>query len=54
MDDNKGLVTITVDEYNRLLERSEWLEALEQTGVDNWCGWDDAINLRNSWKGEDD
>ena len=26
------------------------LEALRQVGVDNWEGWGDALELRDSWK----
>jgi hypothetical protein len=45
-------VTITQKEYDYLVERDEWLEALEQTGVDNWSGWDCARELLNEWKAE--
>lgn len=39
------LVTITIEEYNRLTERSQWLDMLEGCGVDNWQGYDDAQEL---------
>ena len=31
-------ITITLEEYNKLLERDSWLTALEAAGVDNWEG----------------
>lgn len=39
------MVTIPRAEYERLLERSRWLEALEAAGVDNWPGCDDARDM---------
>ncbi len=36
--------TITIDrkEYERLLDRENFLDCLEGCGVDNWQGYDDA------------
>lgn len=34
------LITITKYEYEKLLERDEFLCALEDAGVDNWEGYD--------------
>jgi len=39
------MITITKKEYDRLIEREEWLECLEAAGVDNWQGYDDARAL---------
>lgn len=36
-------VTITVDEYNRLLSAQAELDALKAHGVDNWSGYDEAM-----------
>lgn len=36
-------ITISKLEYNRLLEHSNKLSALESYGVDNWQGYDDAM-----------
>ena len=36
-------VTISKEEYERLLNDSEKLGALEEYGVDNWCGYGDAM-----------
>lgn len=38
------MVTISKSEYESLKEDSEKLNALECLGVDNWCGYDDAMN----------
>lgn len=34
----KETVTITKEEYLRLLDRDLWLHCLEEAGVDNWTG----------------
>ena len=40
-------VTISKKEYESLLEDSEKLSALEAAGVDNWEGYDCAIEMMN-------
>lgn len=40
---NSPTITITVGEYEVLLEASENLAALEAAGVDNWEGYGDAM-----------
>lgn len=42
MDDT---VNIPVGEYKDLLDRSAWLSALEAAGVNNWDGWDFALEI---------
>lgn len=37
------LITILEDEYLQLLEDSRLLGALRAAGVDNWDGWDLAL-----------
>ncbi|WP_205763018.1 hypothetical protein [Aneurinibacillus aneurinilyticus] len=44
-------VTITREEYERLLDSAEFLNCLEACGVDNWCGYSDAYEMFE--KGED-
>ena len=39
------MITITKKEYDELLERSNWLAALEAAGVDNWQGYDMAVDM---------
>lgn len=43
-------ITISKREYDRLIEQVEWLECLEAAGVDNWSGYEIAIDIQN---GED-
>ena len=38
-------VTITKKEYLSLLEDSQWLSALGDSGVDNWSGYDFALEI---------
>lgn len=47
-----GFIGITEAEYDRLSGRDEWLEALEQAGVDNWDGWDAAKDIQDEWDRE--
>lgn len=37
-------VTITQEEYDNLLEDSIFLQALSSAGVDNWEGYEDALD----------
>ncbi len=39
-------VTIPKSEYDSLLEDSNWLQCLENAGVDNWDGYDYARELQ--------
>jgi hypothetical protein len=38
-------VTISLSEYEELLESAAWLGALEHAGVDNWEGYDEAVSI---------
>jgi len=40
---SKEVITITKKEYEELLREEEKLLALEEFGVDNWLGYDDAM-----------
>lgn len=40
---SEDTITIPVSEWNRLNADSAILEALEAGGVDNWEGYDDAL-----------
>lgn len=42
------MVTITQEEYEQLLDKKRKLDALECCGVDNWGGWDDAMEIYHS------
>lgn len=45
-------VTISVEEYEELIESQVWEQALQQAGVDNWDGYDEAIQIYQELKGE--
>lgn len=45
-------ITISVEEYNELLDDAEFLNALRMAGVDNWDGYDEAIDIYQSARGE--
>lgn len=45
MSKTEEMVTISVEEYNKLLERNEFLNCLEACGVDNWDGYSDANEM---------
>ena len=47
-------ITITQEEYDQLEKDSLLLNALRNQGVDNWCGWDDAIEEYRESLGEDE
>jgi hypothetical protein len=45
-------ITIHQEEYNELLDRVMWLDALEAAGVDNWEGCDIAREIYQEWNQE--
>ena len=47
-------VTITKEEYERLLKEEQYLSALRFAGVDNWQGIDCAHELLREWEGENE
>lgn len=47
-------ISITLAEYDQLEKDSLLLNALRNAGVDNWCGWDDAIEEYREALGEDE
>lgn len=44
---NEETVTISIEEYNELIDDSLFLCALMACGVDNWCGYEDAQDVHN-------
>jgi hypothetical protein len=46
-------VTISKKEYDSLVRRSNWLECLEDAGVDNWQGIEFAIDFKYERYGDD-
>ena len=45
-------VTISEEEYEDLLDDVEFLNALRMAGVDNWDGYDEAIDIYQSARGD--
>ena len=41
-------VQVAKEEYEEMLTRIDWLECLESAGVDNWEGFDYAVEIYNS------
>lgn len=42
------MITIPKDEYELLVDAANKLSCLEACGVDNWCGWNDAMEMYHS------
>lgn len=45
-------VTIPKKEYDQLIERDQFLSALEAAGVDNWNGYGEAQDILKEWNAE--
>lgn len=43
-------ITLPKDKVEEMLEQLQWLEALEDAGVDNWSGIDYAYELLRGYK----
>lgn len=39
------MIEIEKSEYDALKEESDFLECLRASGVDNWCGYDQACEM---------
>lgn len=48
------MISISEEEYNKMLDRLMWLDALEAAGVDNWEGFEEAQRIIAEWDGEDE
>lgn len=46
------MVTISAEEYASLKDDQDFLLALQGAGVDNWDGYDYAMELRREWAEE--
>ena len=53
MEEIEEMVEISVEEYNDLIDDSIMLMALNAAGVDNWQGYDDAIEIYNEMSEEE-
>lgn len=54
MDKKNETVTISKEEYDSLLEDQHMLQCLQGAGVDNWSGYDLAIEMMNEEEDEND
>jgi hypothetical protein len=45
MDSREGIVILTAEEYDDMLDDVEFLKALRAAGVDNWEGYSNAYNF---------
>ena len=52
MDKKNETVTISKEEYDSLVEDSLFLECLQGAGVDNWEGYDAAIEMMDAQKSD--
>lgn len=46
-------VTITKQEYARLVKDAQWLDCLEMADVDGWDGIEEAMRIRREMQVED-
>lgn len=46
-------VSISLEEYSKLLDRDQKLRALKVVGVHNWEGYDEAWSILQEWNSED-
>lgn len=51
---SEKMVTITEAEHEKLLEDSRFLCALQNAGVDNWDGYEEAQEMIAEWDAEDE
>ncbi len=49
---NQKIVTLTEDEYKELESDSLLLNCLKECGVDNWAGYEDALEIHFLRKGQ--
>ena len=52
MTNNEETITISLKEYDQLLDDSERLQALNAAGVDNWEGFEHAQEIFAEWNKE--
>ena len=46
-------VVISKELYEALLDRDQKLRALKVVGVDNWEGYEEAMNILKEWNSEE-
>ena len=46
-------ITISTREYEQLLKDQLWLQCLEEAGIDNWEGFDEALNIWREYENQE-
>lgn len=49
---DKGVAIMSIESLTSLYDSQDKLSALEAAGVDNWIGYDDAMDILKDMKGE--
>lgn len=49
----ESVITISMKEYERLVEVDEFMDALERAGVDNWEGYEIACRVHGGEENDD-
>lgn len=47
--DNEEMISISVEKYEELMEDSRMFAALRASGVDDWEGYEYALELADKW-----
>jgi hypothetical protein len=48
------VITISIEEYGELIEAQRMMDALFEAGVNNWEGWDFAMELLEETEVDED
>ncbi len=51
---NDKMIEISESEYYELIDQVMFLSALFEAGVDNWSGYDQAIQIKDEWDNEEE
>lgn len=50
--EQETMITIPISVWNEMIEDANMLDALRAAGVDNWQGWDEAMEILEGFKDE--
>lgn len=53
-ENDQEMITIKKSYYDELMENDLKLSALDAAGVDNWVGYDDAMDIFQEWLDENE
>jgi hypothetical protein len=53
-ENDQEMITIKKSYYDELMENDLKLSALDAAGVDNWVGYDDAMDIFREWLDENE